>query len=76
MDNSRCKTRDQWRIFEPCEIVPCHVKHTHEDVDGKTQAQIALAREHASRRSADAVNIADQAVRCNRNAVTKQFAIM
>ena len=31
-----------------CDIVPCHVKHTHEDVDGKTQAQIALAREHAS----------------------------
>ena len=38
-------------------------------------AQAALAREHASRRSADAANnTADRAVRCNRNTVTNSLS--
>ena len=36
--------------------------------------QAALAKEHTSGRSADAVNTADPAIRCNRNAVTNSLS--
>ena len=38
-----------------------------------TIAQVVLAREHASGRSVDMVNAADQAIRCNRNIGTHGF---
>ena len=39
-------------------------------------AQVALTREHASRRSTDVADVADQAIRCNRNTVTNGLSNM
>ena len=39
-----------------------------------TIAQVALAREHASRRSVDIANAVDRAIRCNRNIGTQTLS--